>query len=573
MIDEFISNFHFLRPWILILLLIPISFYFYVFKNNTNLSSWEKVCDENLLRFLLIKNKNSKRKIGVSLMYLGLVFAILSAAGPVWKKSPTETLSNQNPVMILLNLSTNMLEADVKPSRLDRAKLEIIRFLEQLKTSETGLIVYTQEPFLISPLSTDNGLVINLLDAVNTDIMPINGDRLDRAIELAVAKISAAGYNNGSIVIYTASAGMSYEKTIKEAVTAAKKGYKINIIDMALQPDTKLEQIANATGGKLLSVGYDESKLVNIILNEKENFKENKNKAVEWQDYGWYLLWIPMMCMLNFFRKGILVIFLVIGIQSVAYAGFLWNDNQLAMKDFEQKKYNQAAQKFNNQMWKASSYYKAGNYEKAAQIFADKEDIKSIYNYANAMAKSGKLDEAIKAYENVLKKDKNHKDAKFNLEYIKKQQKQNQSKNQTQNNKQDKNQKQNQSNENQNKQDKNQKQQDNQQAQQEQNKDEKNKQEAKAQQSMASAQAEEENQDKKSDDNSKENQDAQTQKIEQSVQKQKEPVAQAKTGPKNEKYDEKAQAKVQKFREIPEDKGGLLRAFIQKEYFKNRYGD
>ena len=39
------------------------------------------------------------------------------------------------------------------------------------------------------------------------------------------------------------------------------------------------------------------------------------------------------------------------------------------------------------------------------------------------------------------------------------------------------------------------------------------------------------------------------------------------------KSDEKAQAKEQQYREIPEDVGGLLRAFIYKEYMKNRYGE
>ena len=34
---------------------------------------------------------------------------------------------------------------------------------------------------------------------------------------------------------------------------------------------------------------------------------------------------------------------------------------------------------------------------------------------------------------------------------------------------------------------------------------------------------------------------------------------------------EKIRARMQKFRKIPEDKGGLLRAFIKKEYAKKRY--
>ena len=45
-------------------------------------------------------------------------------------------------------------------------------------------------------------------------------------------------------------------------------------------------------------------------------------------------------------------------------------------------------------------------------------------------------------------------------------------------------------------------------------------------------------------------------------------------GPQDEeKYDEKIQARTQQLREIPEDAGGLLRAFIAEEYRRNRYGE
>ena len=46
-----------------------------------------------------------------------------------------------------------------------------------------------------------------------------------------------------------------------------------------------------------------------------------------------------------------------------------------------------------------------------------------------------------------------------------------------------------------------------------------------------------------------------------------------KQGANNEKYDEKMQTKLQQYREVPEDVGGLLRAFIKNEYQQNRYNE
>ena len=40
-----------------------------------------------------------------------------------------------------------------------------------------------------------------------------------------------------------------------------------------------------------------------------------------------------------------------------------------------------------------------------------------------------------------------------------------------------------------------------------------------------------------------------------------------------DQYDETVQARFQQFREIKENVGGLLKAFIEQEYLKNRYGN
>lgn len=573
MFVEVVNSFHFLRPWILLLLFVPLFFYFYLFKNVANLSSWEKVCDKKLLEFLLVRGKSSKRKTGVFLMYLGLVFAVLSAAGPTWKKVETDTLNSQKPVMIVLNLSSDMLQTDIKPNRLQRAKIEITQLLNQLKSSESGLIVYTQEPFLISPLSTDHKLVINLLDAISTDIMPVNGDRLDRAISLAVKSVKDAGYLTGFVFVYTGDVGMNFGACLDEASKAGKQGYIISIVNMSMQKNIKLEQIAEAGNGQLLEATDDITSIVDNILANENNFKKGKNKTADWQDYGWYLMLIPVICILSFFRKGVLALILFCCITSTAQAGFIFSDNQLAMKDFESKQYDKAAQKFNDSKWKAIAYYKSGDYETAAKLLVDKKDVQSMYNYGNALAKSGKLDDAIKTYEKVLEIDKNHEDAKFNLEYLKKQQQQNNSKNQKQDKKQE-----NQKNKNQNQQDQeknNNSSEQNENAEQEQNENEdKNNQEVQMQNAMASAQAQDEQQDEESKDNSEENQENnQSTNMNNSTEEQKVPRVQAKTGSDDEKYDEEVQARVQKFREIPEDKGGLLKAFIQKEYLKNRYGE
>ena len=398
MSGSFFADFHFLRPWFLLLLLIPLSFYFSIFKGNQNVSSWEKVCDKNLLNYLLIKDKSSKRKIGVALMYLGLILSIVAMSGPTWKKYDIPALNNQSPVMIVLNMSSDMLKTDIKPNRLDRAKIEISQLLRDLGSSEVALVAYTNEPFLISPMTSDPEIIINLLDAVVPDIMPINGDRLDRAINLADKKITEAGYKNGNIVVFTCETPMSLGSAISAVKQASKNGNSVNIVNISTTQNDKLKQIASMGDGIYLQSGDNIKLIANRILKQKENYKKGNNKTAQWLDFGWYLLLVVALCCLNFFRKGVLIVVLTLCISSTAEAGFWFNDNFIAMKSFKQKQYSDAAEKFENIKWKGASYYKDGDFELAAKLFENQNDVESMYNYGNALAKSGKIDDAIKIY-------------------------------------------------------------------------------------------------------------------------------------------------------------------------------
>ena len=108
--QEFIDNFHFLRPWWLLALVLPIFFYVRYFRGIRNKSSWENVCDKKLLNFLLIKGSSVQRRVLGFLGISAFVAGIFAIAGPSWQKQEAPSMAPENPVMILLNLSSDMKE-------------------------------------------------------------------------------------------------------------------------------------------------------------------------------------------------------------------------------------------------------------------------------------------------------------------------------------------------------------------------------------------------------------------------------------------------------------------------------
>ena len=67
--SEFLSNFHFIRPFVLLLLLLPLGFFWHYARSRERNSSWAQVCDKNLLDFLLVKGSSVQRRL---IVWIGL---------------------------------------------------------------------------------------------------------------------------------------------------------------------------------------------------------------------------------------------------------------------------------------------------------------------------------------------------------------------------------------------------------------------------------------------------------------------------------------------------------------------
>ncbi len=571
--ENIINNFHFLRPWLL-LLLIPLFFIGYYIRESKSQSSWQKVIDKKLLDFLLIKGTAGKRHLYIWISLLGLTLAIISSAGPSFNKIEIPAYNVENPIMIVLNMSSDMNETDIAPSRLNRAKYKINDFLDLLKGVQVGLEIYSSEPFVISPLTDDAKIIQNLLPAINFDIMPANGDRLDRAIALGVEKIKSAGFKKGRLLIFTPDVGQKFDLAIEAAKKAKSENFVIDIVGVTTKTNEKLSYIADAGGGEYWNMQTDDSRILALAQNINTsigNLKESKNLRSIWLDAGWYLIPLTLICCLLFFRKGILSIVILL-MCSNASAGFFLNSDQEGLRSFNNQDFATASQQFSDTNWQAASLYKLGEYEKAYELYQKDNSIQGLYNQGNSLAKSGKIKEAIAKYEEVLAQDPNHEDAKFNLEYLKQQEKQNQNNQQNQNNENKQEQQQEQQNQEQNNQQSDQNEQ-------QQNQDSEGNQDSDTQQQKNGSQQDDGQQDQNSenqeDNADKEKQSSMDELTPQDKQNdgKKQSGALSEQGNKEEQYDEKMQAKIQQYREIPEDPGGLLKAFIYQEYRQNRYNE
>ena len=88
-------------------------------------------------------------------MIAGLVFIIIAIAGPKIGTEVREVKRRGVDMLVALDLSASMNAEDVRPSRLDKAKFEIRRLIDRLKGDRIGLVVFTGEAYLQSPMTLD----------------------------------------------------------------------------------------------------------------------------------------------------------------------------------------------------------------------------------------------------------------------------------------------------------------------------------------------------------------------------------------------------------------------------------
>ncbi len=257
---------------------------------------------------------------------------------------------------------------------------------------------------------------------------------------------------------------------------------------------------------------------------------------------------------------------------------FGWQDlwvtkDQQAQAMMDESLYSKAEETFDNPAWQAAAAYRAGHYKEAAQLYQSLQNsTDNRYNQGNALAKSGQLEAAIKAYDKALALEPGNQDALHNRKVVTDLLKKNQQKNkndQNKNNKQDQDKqdqdKQDQNKQDQDKQDQNKQDQNNQdQNRQDQNKQDQNKQDQNKQ--------DQNKQDQNNQDQDKQDQDKQDQdKPDQDKQDQNKQEQNKKETPQQSQADrEKQQAKQQWLRLIPDDPGGLMREKFLRDYLNRQ---
>jgi len=432
-----LASLHLLRPWWLLgLLLVPLLAWWWRSRARRR-SAWQEAVDPHLLPHLVEAGDASPRTRWTrSCALLAAALALMALAGPSVRKIEHPLWQAQAPLVVALDLSPSALARDLPPSRLAQARAKIATLLRERAGGQVALVVFADDAYTVAPLTADAANVALFLDALAPDIMPGDGGRTeapraDRAIAWSQRLLRNGGFDRGDIVLLTDRADGD---ALAEAARARLAGYRVSALGLgraqggvfdtpaglgrASLDAASLQRLATSGGGsyRQLTAGNTDLRALGVLDPRSEGATGARGATVaSWRDDGYWLLPLVMLLALPLFRRGgalAAVLALSLGLpihQAQAQAPAQPSDGDL---------WRRADQQAWARRQDGVAAYRRQQYDAAIAAFSRDPSATGQYNLGNALAKAGRYDEAIAAYDRALKQQPRMDDAIANRKAV-----------------------------------------------------------------------------------------------------------------------------------------------------------
>lgn len=425
---------HWFRPWWLLLLPVLGWLLWQLWHRQKRAGRWQMILPPAFHAALLSGGNGRESKSPWLLLGLAWLLAVLALLGPGWQRVEQISQKPADPLVVLLELTPEMLATDSPPNRLEQARRKLVDLLQARSDAQTAIVVYAGSAHTLVPLSDDLATSRNLLEALRPSIMPEAGHRADLAVEKALGLLKHGGLGQGRLLLI----GSSLSKQERQGIRLLLQGQapSLSILGIGSREGTPVTQesgeflkdeqgailiprldsptlkaFASEMGGRYRQARLDDKDLRGLgLLDGPQNLRDDGQRLQldTWADQGYWLLLPLLLLAACAGRRGWLFCLplLLLAAPQPSYAlsfDDLWlRPDQQGQYLLKHKRPAEAAEHFENPQWQGVALYEAGNYAEAARRFAEGSDAYSHYNRGNALARTGELEAAIDAYEQAL---------------------------------------------------------------------------------------------------------------------------------------------------------------------------
>ena len=260
------------RPWFLLLLIIiPALVVWYILKRNITTTS---IGYSDISGMTKVRPSFRQRMMHVPFILRMLLLALLIfiIARPQKSFDKNDVTVEGIDILMALDISGSMLSEDFKPNRIEAAKEVAMQFIDGRPNDRIGLVIFSSEAFMQSPLTIDHKVLKSFFSEVRNGMIA-DGTAIGDGLGLSIAHIKKSAAVSKVIILLTDGINNNGSLDPQTAAEIAKKFgirvYTIGVGTMGKAPmpfqtsfgiqyqnvdvqidEALLKQVAETTGGK-----------------------------------------------------------------------------------------------------------------------------------------------------------------------------------------------------------------------------------------------------------------------------------------------------------------------------------
>ncbi|SFO80133.1 VWA domain-containing protein [Pseudomonas borbori] len=435
MIEDWLAGLwpHWLRPYWLLAVPLLAGLLWQLWHREKRAGRWQLLLPPAFHAALLSGGRGRSSRLPWIALGLAWLLALLALLGPSWQRLEQSNLKPADPLVVLLELTPQMLASDSPPNRLEQAKRKLLDLLQARRDAQTAIVVFAGSAHTLVPLSDDLATSRNLLESLKPSIMPEPGRRADLALGKALQLLEQAGQGRGRILLIGSGLDQQERLGIRQALgnrdvllhmlgIGSAEGAPIVQENGALLKDAQgailiprldsadLARFARQIGGRYRQASLDDRDLHDLGLfaaPEQLRSGGEQTHLQAWADQGhWLLLPLLLLAACAGRRGWLFCLPLLLGVPQSSYAlsfdDLWWRADQQGQRLLEAQRPVEAAARFADPQWQGLALYQAGDYPAAAERFARGDNAVAHYNRGNALARSNELEAALDAYNQAL---------------------------------------------------------------------------------------------------------------------------------------------------------------------------
>ncbi len=315
---------HFLRPLWLLTLPVVLGLWWDIRQRNLA-DSANPILPGHLADALSVGGQKTTRWLPVDSIALALVFGALAIAGPSYRQMPAPWFTEEQPVVVGLEVSDSMRSNDVLPSRLERSRIKLLELLAQRTGARTSLIAYDGSAHLVVPPTKDREVIKPFLESLDPMLMPVKGT--DLAALLETSKTLMTTQTQPGVLLLITDGLVPTDAQAIDAFVDGRRQLIVYVVGtqaggIALMPDGAIA--SNKAGGRVdtqvpfdviddLASRYDltvirqkkdSSDIPALVRAIRSSAAAVADPDAQWQDEAWWLLWPMAGLLLISFRRG-----------------------------------------------------------------------------------------------------------------------------------------------------------------------------------------------------------------------------------------------------------------------------